>query len=144
VVPVEAPYKNPADLKGQQIAGLSTTCCAVILIRGTSRNQYDTDFELVTLVPGVAIAVLGAGQVKSAILKEPFVSLTLISKNAQGQLRYKTLEAIAEDGADQLTLSNSMADDIVDIAAKYVTIDRQAIINSNPKLGFTTRLAMET
>jgi hypothetical protein len=29
----------------------------------------------------------------------------------------------------------------VDIAAKYVTVDRQAIINSNPKLGFTTQLA---
>ncbi|MDR2786179.1 MAG: ABC transporter substrate-binding protein, partial [Treponema sp.] len=33
VVPANAPYKTPADLKGQQIAGLSTTCCAVILIR---------------------------------------------------------------------------------------------------------------
>jgi NitT/TauT family transport system substrate-binding protein len=33
VVPVDAPYRTPADLKGQQIAGLSTTCCAVILIR---------------------------------------------------------------------------------------------------------------
>jgi hypothetical protein len=31
----------------------------------------------------------------------------------------------------------------VDIAAKYVSVDRQAIINSNPKLGFTTRLATE-
>jgi hypothetical protein len=28
----------------------------------------------------------------------------------------------------------------VDIAAKYVSVDRQAIINSNPKLGFTTQL----
>ncbi|MDR2607242.1 MAG: ABC transporter substrate-binding protein, partial [Treponema sp.] len=46
VVPVNAPYKTPADLKGQQIAGLSTTCCAVILIRDALRNQYNTDFEL--------------------------------------------------------------------------------------------------
>jgi NitT/TauT family transport system substrate-binding protein len=44
VVPANAPYKTPADLKGQQIAGLSTTCCAVILIRDALRNQYNTDF----------------------------------------------------------------------------------------------------
>jgi NitT/TauT family transport system substrate-binding protein len=184
VVPVNAPYKTPADLKGQQIAGLSTTCCAVILIRDALRNQYSTDFELVTLAPGAAIAALDAGQVKGAILEEPFVALALLSKDAQGNLKYKTLfnggsdadgdgkidpnlagenppcrtinankdfiaaragdaqvfiEAIAE--ADKLILANPVATDIVDIAAKYVTVDRQAIINSNPKLGFTTQLA---
>jgi hypothetical protein len=36
-----------------------------------------------------------------------------------------------------------VAGDIVDIAAKYVSVDRQAIINSNPKLGFTIKLATE-
>ena len=36
-----------------------------------------------------------------------------------------------------------MATDIVDIAQKYVSVERQAIINSNPKLGFTTQLAAE-
>jgi NitT/TauT family transport system substrate-binding protein len=56
VVPVNAPCRTPADLKGRQIAGLSTTCCAVILIRDALRNQYSTDFELVTLAPGAAIA----------------------------------------------------------------------------------------
>jgi NitT/TauT family transport system substrate-binding protein len=184
VVPVNAPYKTPAGLKDQQIAGLSTTCCAVILIRDALRNQYNTDFELVTLAPGAAIAALDAGQVKGAILEEPFVALALLSKDAQGQPRYKTLfngesdadgdgkidpnlagenppcrtinankdfiatrlgdakafiDAIAE--ADKLILANPVAADIVDIAAKYVTVDRQAIINSNPKLGFTTQLA---
>ncbi|MDR2070672.1 MAG: ABC transporter substrate-binding protein [Treponema sp.] len=184
VVPANAPYRTPADLKGQQIAGLSTTCCAVILIRDALRSQYNTDFELVTLAPGAAIAALDAGQVKGAILEEPFVALALLAKDAQGNPRYKTLfngasdadgdgkidpnlagenppcrtinankdfiatrlgdakafiEAIAE--ADQLILSNPVAADIVDIAAKYVTVDRQAIINSNPKLGFTTQLA---
>jgi NitT/TauT family transport system substrate-binding protein len=186
VVPVDSPYKSPGDLKGQQIAGLSTTCCAVILIRDALRNQYDTDFELVTLAPGAAIAALDAGQVKGAILEEPFVALALLSKDAQGKPRYKTLfngdsdadgdgkndpnlagenqpcrtinankdflatrledakvfiEAIAE--ADQIILSNPVASDIVDIAAKYVSVDRQAIINSNPKLGFTIQLAAE-
>jgi NitT/TauT family transport system substrate-binding protein len=184
VVPANAPYRTPADLKGQQIAGLSTTCCAVILIRDALRNQYNTDFELVTLAPGAAIAALDAGQVKGAILEEPFVALALLAKDDQGKARYKTLfngssdadgdgkidpnlagenppcrtinankdflatrlgdartfiEAIAE--ADEIILANPVAADIVDIAAKYVSVDRQAIIDSNPKLGFTTRLA---
>jgi NitT/TauT family transport system substrate-binding protein len=186
VTPVNASYRTPADLKGQQIAGLSTTCCAVILIRDALRNQYSTDFELVTLAPGAAIAALDAGQVKGAILEEPFVALALLAKDAEGNPKYKTLfngssdadgdgridpnlagenppcrtinanknfiatrlsdakafiEAIAE--ADQLILANPIASDIVDIAQKYVNVDRQAIINSNPKLGFTTRLATE-
>ncbi|MDR0685298.1 MAG: ABC transporter substrate-binding protein [Spirochaetaceae bacterium] len=186
VAPVNAPYKTPADLKGQQIAGLSTTCCAVILIRDALRNQYNTDFELVTLAPGAAIAALDAGQVKAAILEEPFVALALLSKDAQGQPRYKTffngssdadgdgknepnlagenppcrtinankdfvatrtadakafIDAIAE--ADRLILANPVAPDIVDIAQKYVSVDRQAIIDSNPKLGFTINLASE-
>jgi ABC-type nitrate/sulfonate/bicarbonate transport system substrate-binding protein len=156
----------------------------VILIRDALQNRHNADFELVTLAPGAAIAALDAGQVKGAILEEPFVALALLSKDAQGQPRYKTLfdgssdgdgnidpnlagenppcrtinankdfiatrlgdakvfiEAIAE--ADQLILANPVASDIVDIAAKYVTVDRQAIINSNPKLGFTTRLATD-
>jgi NitT/TauT family transport system substrate-binding protein len=186
VVPVNAPYKTPSDLKDQQIAGLSTTCCAVILIRDALRSQYNTDFELVTLAPGAAIAALDAGQVKGAILEEPFVALALLSKDAQGNPRYKTLfngesdangdgridpnlagenqpcrtinankdflaarlgdakvfiEAIAE--ADALIVANPTASDIVDIAQKYVSVDRQAIINSNPKLGFTTQLSAE-
>ena len=186
VAPVNAPYKTPADLKGQQVAGLSTTCCAVILIRDALRNQYNTDFELVTLAPGAAIEALDAGQVKAAILEEPFVALALLAKDEQGRPRYKTLfnggsdadgdgkndlnlagenppcrtidankdfvstrtadakafiEAIAE--ADRLILANPIATDIVDIAQKYVSVDRQAIINSNPKLGFTIQLASE-
>jgi ABC-type nitrate/sulfonate/bicarbonate transport system substrate-binding protein len=148
------------------------------------RNQYNTDFELVTLAPGAAVAALDAGQVKGAILEEPFVALALLAKDVAGNPKYKTLfngtsdadgdgsidpnlagenppcrtinanknflatrlgdakaftEAIAE--ADELILANPVASDIVDIAAKYVSVDRQAIINSNPKLGFTTQLA---
>jgi NitT/TauT family transport system substrate-binding protein len=186
VVPVDAPYRSPADLKDQQIAGLSTTCCAVILIRDALRSQYNADIELVTLAPGAAIAALDAGQVKGAILEEPFVALALLARDEQGNPRYKTLfngesdadgdgrnepnlagenppcrtinanknflatrlgdarafiDAIAE--ADQLILANPVAADIVDIAAAYVSVDRQAIINSNPKLGFTTQLATE-
>jgi NitT/TauT family transport system substrate-binding protein len=186
VAPVNAPYKTPADLKGQQVAGLSTTCCAVILIRDALRNQYGTDFELVTLAAGAAIAALDAGQVKAAILEEPFVALALLAKDAQGRPKYKTLfdgnsdangdgkndpnlagenppcrtinankdfiatrtgdakafiDAIAE--ADKIILANPTAPDIVDIAQKYVSVDRQAIINSNPKLGFTTQLATD-
>jgi NitT/TauT family transport system substrate-binding protein len=183
VVPVNAPYKTPADLKGLQIAGLSTTCCAVVIIRDALKTQYNTEFELATLAPAAALQALEAGQVKGAILEEPFVALALLAKDAAGKPKYKTIfdggsdadgdgktdpnlagvnppcrtinantnflasragdakvfiEAIAE--ADQIIRANPVAADIVDIAAKYVNVDRQAIINSNPKLGFTTQL----
>jgi NitT/TauT family transport system substrate-binding protein len=183
VVPADSPYKTPTDLAGLQIAGLSTTCCAVVIIRDALETQYNSEFELVTLAPAAAIQALEAGQVKGAILEEPFVALALLQKDANGNAKYKTLfdgtsdangdgaidanlaglnppcrtinantgfvasreadakafiEAIAE--ADTLIRANPVAADIVDIAAKYVSVDRQAIINSNPKLGFTTRL----
>ena len=183
VVPVNSPYKTPADLKGLQIAGLSTTCCAVVIIRDALKTQYNTEFELATLAPAAALQALEAGQVKGAILEEPFVALALLATDAAGKPKYKTIfdgnsdadgdgkidanlagvnppcrtinantnfvasrtgdakafvEAIAE--ADQIIRANPVASDIVDIAAKYVSVDRQAIINSNPKLGFTTQL----
>ncbi|MDR1469586.1 MAG: ABC transporter substrate-binding protein [Spirochaetaceae bacterium] len=183
VVPVNAPIHNPPDVKGLQIAGLSTTCCAVIAIRNSLRTQYNTEFELVTLAPGAALAALEAGSVRGAILEEPFVAEALLLKDSSGQPKYKTLfdghsdangdgktdanlagenppcrtinantnflatrlddatvfiEAIEE--ADKIILANPAASDIVDIAQKYVTVSRQAIINSNPKLGFTIKL----
>jgi NitT/TauT family transport system substrate-binding protein len=168
------------------VAGLSTTCCAVIIIRDALRNQYGTDFELVTLAAGAAIAALDAGQVKAAMLEEPFVALALLKKDANGNPVYKTIfdghsdadgdgkidpnlagpnppcrtinankDFIASrlpdakafidaiDEANQLILADPTAPDIVDIAAKYVSVDRQAIINSNPKLGFTIHLATD-
>jgi NitT/TauT family transport system substrate-binding protein len=183
VVPVNAPIRNPQDVNNLQIAGLSTTCCAVIAIREALRAQYNTEFELVTLAPGAAIAALEAGSVRGAILEEPFVAEALLLTDAQGNPKYKTifdgnsdangdgridanlagenppcrtinantnfvanrlddvklfLEAIEE--ANALILANPVANDIVDIAQKYVTVSRQAIINSNPKLGFQTGL----
>jgi NitT/TauT family transport system substrate-binding protein len=184
VVPVNAPIKGPADVKGLQIAGLSTTCCAVISIRDSLKGKYNTEFELVTLAPGAALAALEGNAVKGAILEEPFVAEALLLKDAQGRPKYKTIfdghsdadgdgkldanlagenppcrtinantafiatrlddakvfiEAI--DEADKLIRSNPVAADIVDIAAKYVpNVSRQAIIDSNPKLGFQTKL----
>jgi NitT/TauT family transport system substrate-binding protein len=183
VVPVNSPVRTPQDVRGLQIAGLSTTCCAVIAIREALRSQYNTTFELVTLAPGAAIAALEAGSVRGAILEEPFVAEALLLRDAQGNPKYKTifdgtsdangdgrieanlaganppcrtinantnfvanrlddvklfLEAINE--ANTLIRANPTARDIVDIAQKYVTVSRQAIINSNPKLGFQTRL----
>jgi NitT/TauT family transport system substrate-binding protein len=183
VVPVNAPIRNPQDVKDLQIAGLSTTCCAVIAIRNSLRAQYNTEFELVTLAPGAALAALEANSVRGAILEEPFVAEALLLKDANGRPKYKTIfdghsdangdgridanlagetppcrtinantnflatrlddakvfiEAIEE--ADTIILANPTASDIVDIAQKYVTVSRQAIIDSNPKLGFTTKL----
>jgi NitT/TauT family transport system substrate-binding protein len=183
VVPVNAPVRNPQDVKNLQIAGLSTTCCAVIAIRDTLRGRYNTEFELVTLAPGAALAALEAGSVRGAILEEPFVAEALLLKDARGNPKYKTIfdghsdadgdgridanlagenppcrtinankdfvrtrlgdaqvfiEAIEE--ADKIILAGPSAPDIVAIAKKYVNVSEQAIINSNPKLGFTIRL----
>ncbi|MDR1950502.1 MAG: hypothetical protein LBQ38_14015, partial [Spirochaetaceae bacterium] len=183
VVPVNSPIKNPQDIKDFQIAGLSNTCCAVIAIRDSLRGRYNTEFELVTLAPGAALAALEAGSVRGAILEEPFVAEALLLTDAAGQPKYKTLfdghsdangdgvidrnlagenppcrtinantafvrertgdakvfiEAIEE--ADRIILAAPSAPDIVAIARKYVNVSEQAIINSNPKLGFTIRL----
>ncbi|MCL2094169.1 MAG: ABC transporter substrate-binding protein, partial [Treponema sp.] len=51
------------------------------------------------------------------------------------------IEAI--DEANRIILANPSAPDIVAIALKYVSVSEQAIINSNPKLGFQTRLDTE-
>ena len=186
VVPVNAPIRNPPDVRNLQIAGLSTTCCAVIAIRDALKNQYNTEFELVTLAPGAALAALEAGSVRGAILEEPFVAEALLIKDAQGRAKYKTIfdgtsdangdgrvdanlagvnppcrtinantafvagrlgdvklfiEAI--DEANKIILAGPSAPDIVAIAQKYVTVSEQAIINSNPKLGFQIKLDTE-
>jgi len=183
VVPVNAPIQNPQDVRGWQIAGLSTTCCAVIAIRDALREQYNTEFELVTLAPGAALAALEAGSVRAAILEEPFVAEALLLTDAQGRPKYTTIfdgtsdangdgridanlagvnppcrtinanttflanrlddaklfiEAI--DEANKVILAAPSAPDIVAIARKYVTVSEQAIINSNPKLGFQISL----
>ncbi|GHV91324.1 hypothetical protein AGMMS50268_18270 [Spirochaetia bacterium] len=184
VVPVNSPVKNPGDLKNYQLAGLSNTCCAVIAIRDALKSQYSTEFELVALAPGAALAALEGGAVRGAILEEPFVAEALLLKDAAGNAKYKTIfdghsdansdgktdpnlagenppcrtinanvafvkerlgdakvfvEAIEE--ADKLIRANPIADDIVAIAQKYVpNVSRQAIVNSNPKLGFQTKL----
>jgi NitT/TauT family transport system substrate-binding protein len=184
VAPVSAPFKKPADLKGLQLAGLSTTCCAVIAIRDTLKQKFDTEFTLTALAPGAALAALESNSVAAAILEEPFVAEALLLKDAAGKPKYRTLfdghsdadgdgavepnlagenppcrtinankdfvktrtadakafiEAI--DEADKLIRGNPAADDIVAIAQKYVpNVSRQAIINSNPKLGFQIRL----
>ena len=177
VIPVNSPIRNPQDVKGLQIAGLSTTCCAVIAIRDALREQYKTEFELVTLAPGAALAALEAGSVRGAILEEPFVAEALLLTDAQGRPKYKTIfdgtsganlagenppcrtinantnfvaarlddvklfiEAINE--ANGIILAGPSAPDIVAIALKYVTVSEQAVINSNPKLGF--QIALDT
>ena len=184
VVPVNAPFRKPEDLKGQQLAGLSNTCCAVIAIRNALKQRYNTEFTLTALAPGAALAALEADAVKGAILEEPFVAEALLLKDAAGKPKYKTLfdghsdadgdgkvepnlagenppcrtinankdfvrnrakeaKAFVEaiDEADKLIRKNPVADDIVAIARKYVpNVSRQAIVNSNPKLGFQIKL----
>ncbi|MDR1360427.1 MAG: ABC transporter substrate-binding protein [Deltaproteobacteria bacterium] len=184
VVPVNTPFKKPADLNGRQLAGLSNTCCAVIAIRNTLKKLYGAEFSLSALAPGAALAALESNAVQGAILEEPFVAEALLLKDSAGKPKYKTLfdgrsdadgngkaepnlagdnppcrtinanrdflskrtaearlfiEAI--DEADRLIRKNPVAGDIVDIAQKYVpNVSRQAILDSNPKLGFQIKL----
>ncbi|MDR2801309.1 MAG: ABC transporter substrate-binding protein [Desulfovibrio sp.] len=184
VVPVNSPFKKPSDLQGQQLAGLSNTCCAVIAIRDALKQQFNTEFTLTALAPGAALAALESNAVKGAILEEPFVAEALLLRDSAGKPKYKTIfdgtsdangdgkiepnlagknppcrtinankdfvrnngkEAkafiAAIDEADKLIRANASADDIVAIAQKYVpNVSRQAIVNSNPKLGFQIRL----
>jgi NitT/TauT family transport system substrate-binding protein len=91
VVPINSPYRTPADLKCQQIAWLSNTCCAVIVIRESLKSRYNTEFELAMLAPGADLASLEAGQVKGAILEEPFASLELLKTDASGKPLFKRI-----------------------------------------------------
>jgi NitT/TauT family transport system substrate-binding protein len=187
VAPVNTSFKKPADLNGQQLAGLSNTCCAVIAIREALKKQFGAEFSLTALAPGAALAALESEAVKGAILEEPFVAEALLLKDAAGKPKYRTIfdghsdadgdgaiepnlsgenppcrtinanrdfirertaearlfiEAIEE--ADQLIRKDPIAGDIVTIAQKYVpNVSRQAIINSNPKLGFQIKLDTE-
>jgi NitT/TauT family transport system substrate-binding protein len=184
VVPVSSPFKKPADLQGQQLAGLSNTCCAVIAIRDALKKQFKTEFTLTALAPGAALAALEGNAVKGAILEEPFVAEALLLKDSAGKPKYKTLfdgrsDADADgkvepnlagenppcrtinankefvktrteeakafiaaiDEANKLIRKNPAAEDVVAIARKYVpNVSKQAIINSNPKLGFRIKL----
>jgi NitT/TauT family transport system substrate-binding protein len=186
VAPVSAPFRKPSDLGGRQLAGLSNTCCAVIAIRDTLKERFNTEFTLTALAPGAALAALEGKAVEGAILEEPFVAEALLLKDAAGKPKYRTffdghsadgsgvvepnlagenppcrtvnanrdfvktrtgdakafIEAV--DEADKLIRGNPAADDIVAIAQKYVpNVSRQAIIDSNPRLGFQIRLDTE-
>jgi NitT/TauT family transport system substrate-binding protein len=187
VVPVNAPFKKPADLQGRQLAGLSNTCCAVIAIRDTLKKRFNTEFTLTALAPGAALAALEGAAVQGAILEEPFVAEALLLKDAAGKPKYRTIfdgrsdadgdgkiepnlagenppcrtinantdfvktrtadaKAFVEaiDEADKLILRDPVAKDIVAIARKYVpNVSEQAIIDSNPKLGFRIKLDTE-
>jgi hypothetical protein len=63
----------------------------VVIIRDALKTQYNTEFELAAPAPAAALLALEAGQVKGAILEEPFVALALLAKDAAGKPKYKTI-----------------------------------------------------
>jgi NitT/TauT family transport system substrate-binding protein len=91
VLPVTSSVKKPGDLQGLQLAGLSTTCCAVIAIRDALKTSYNAEFSLSALAPGAALTALEANSVSGAILEEPFVAEALLLKDSSGKSKYKTL-----------------------------------------------------
>jgi hypothetical protein len=61
------------------------------VIREALKSRHNTEFELTTLATGAALAELEAGQVKGAILEEPFAALTLFKTDAFGKPLFKTI-----------------------------------------------------
>lgn len=163
VVSQDSPIKELSDLKGKNIAGISPTCEAVISLTVAAR-EAGGDFVLQKLAGGEAIAALEAGSVDGAILEEPQVSIAelkgykvlfpTISENipcrtinASDAIIASNAEELklfiqAIDEANQLILSNPIADDIVDIAVKYTGAPEDAIRHGNDRLKF--RIAIDT
>lgn len=163
LVPEDSPIKEITDLAGKKIAGLSPTCEAVISYT-TAAKRAGVEFQLEKLPGGEAIAALDAGAVDGAILEEPHVSIAELKGykvifgdisagipcrtiNVRDTVIQNETEALkrlvqAVDEANQLILSNPVADDIVAIAVQYTGAPEDAIRHGNDRLKF--QIALET
>lgn len=161
VVSADSPIKTVNDLKGKRIAGISPSCEAVISITKAAK-EANAEFTLEKLAGGPALAALEARQVDGAILEEPQVSIAelkgykVLLRGISDDIPCRTINARngilashpdalkrfvqAVGEANILILQNPTAPDIVDIAAEYTGAPRDAIINGNPRLKFTTTL----
>jgi NitT/TauT family transport system substrate-binding protein len=158
VVGPDSPIKAFSDLKGKEIAGISPTCEAVISLT-VKANEADGSFNLQRLAGGPAIAALDSKSVDGAILEEPHVSIAelkgykVVFPDVSANIPCRTINASdrilssnadelktfvkAVDEANKVILSNPIADNIVDIAARYTGAPKEAIIHGNDRLKFT-------
>lgn len=161
LVPPDSPIQTYEDLAGKTIAGLSQSCCAVIAL-ATAARDAGVEFNLVTMAGGPAIAALEAGRIDGAILEEPHASIAelkgfrvmfreageaipcraiyaregFITENSDALKRM--IKAL--DEANSIIITDPEAPEVVDIAYEYTGAPKEAIINGNFRLGFTTQL----
>lgn len=163
LVPEDSSIEEIADLDGKKIAGLSPTCEAVISYT-TAAKRAGVEFQLEKLPGGEAIAALDAGAVDGAILEEPHVSIAelkgykVVFGDISASIPCRTInvrdtviasetDALkrlvqAVDEANQLILSDPVADDIVAIAVQYTGAPEDAIKHGNDRLKF--QISLET
>ncbi|GHV45576.1 hypothetical protein FACS1894204_05070 [Synergistales bacterium] len=162
VVEPNSPIKAFSDLKGKEIAGISPTCEAVISL-AVKADQAGGKFNLQRLSGGPAIAALDSKSIDGAILEEPHVSIAelkgykVVFPDVSANIPCRTINASdrilvtnapelitfvkAIDEANNVILSNPIADNIVDIAVRYTGAPKEAIIYGNARLKFTITLA---
>ena len=164
VVDPESPIETLADLKDKDIAGISATCEAVISLTVAAREKAGP-FNLQKLAGGPAIAALDANQVDGAILEEPHVSIAelkgykvlfpTISENipcrtinarngileSNPEELKKFIQAVNE--ANEIILSDPVADNIVEIAVRYTGAPEDAIRYGNDRLKFRIALDLD-
>jgi NitT/TauT family transport system substrate-binding protein len=161
LVEPNSPIKTFADLKGKEIAGISPTCEAVISLTVKAQDAGGP-FNLQRLAGGPAIAALESKSVDGAILEEPHVSIAELqgykvvfpdvsanipcrTVNASDRVLASNTEELkrfvqALDEANHVILANPIADNIVEIAARYTGAPKEAIIHGNDRLKFTVIL----
>ncbi|MDR1874196.1 MAG: ABC transporter substrate-binding protein [Synergistaceae bacterium] len=158
LVEPNSPIRTFADLKGREIAGISPTCEAVISLAVKALDAGGS-FDLQRLAGGPAIAALASRSVDGAILEEPHVSIAELQGykvlfpdvsagipcrtiNASDRVLANSAEDLkrfvqAIDEANAVILANPVADNIVDIAARYTGAPKEAIVHGNDRLKFT-------
>ncbi|MDR1979138.1 MAG: ABC transporter substrate-binding protein [Synergistaceae bacterium] len=158
LVEPDSPIETFADLKGKEIAGISPTCEAVISLTVKALDAGGS-FNLQRLAGGPAIAALESKSVDGAILEEPHVSIAELQGykvlfpdvsanipcrtiNASDRVLANSAEELkrfvqAVDEANAVILANPVADNIVDIAARYTGAPKEAIVHGNDRLKFT-------
>jgi NitT/TauT family transport system substrate-binding protein len=159
-VPANSPIKTIKDLKGKKVAGLSPTCEAVIAYVDAAKRE-DADFEIVKMSPKDAMAALEKGEVDACILEEPFASVMELKGNelkfrevvqvpcrflsanvnflkAKPDVAKRFVEALKE--VNEIYEENPIADEIVEIAAKYTGASKDAIKHGMVRIHLTTDL----
>jgi NitT/TauT family transport system substrate-binding protein len=158
LVEPDSTIKAFADLKGREIAGISPTCEAVISLELTAIDAGGS-FNLQRLAGGPAIAALKSKSVDGAILEEPHVSIAelegykVVFPDVSASIPCRTINVSdrvlaanpeelkrfvrAVDEANAVILADPVADNIVDIAARYTGAPKEAIIHGNDRLKFT-------